>query len=39
MNRPGEIGAANWQWRLEPGQLTHSHAARLRAAADAGGRA
>jgi 4-alpha-glucanotransferase len=39
MNRPGEIGAANWQWRLEPGQLTHGHATRLRAAAEASGRA
>ncbi|HEY6076772.1 MAG TPA: 4-alpha-glucanotransferase, partial [Gaiella sp.] len=39
MNRPGEIGEANWQWRLEPGQLTHGHATRLRAAAEASGRA
>ena len=39
MNRPGEVGAANWQWRLEPGQLTHAHATRLRAAAEASGRA
>ena len=38
MNRPGEIGG-NWEWRLEPGQLTPAHAARLRAAAEASGRA
>ena len=31
MNTPGqELG--NWTWRLEPGQLTDAHAARLRAA-------
>jgi 4-alpha-glucanotransferase len=29
MNRPGEP-YGNWQWRLEPGQLTPEHAARLR---------
>jgi 4-alpha-glucanotransferase len=30
MNTPGrELG--NWQWRLEPGQLTREHALRLRA--------
>ena len=28
MNRPGEVGGANWRWRLEPGQLTAAHAAR-----------
>ena len=38
MNRPGVIGG-NWAWRLEPGQLTTEHAARLRAAAEASGRA
>ena len=38
MNRPGEIGG-NWEWRLEPGQLTAAHARRLRAAAEASGRA
>ena len=38
MNRPGEVGG-NWEWRLEPGQLTDAHAARLRQAADASGRA
>jgi 4-alpha-glucanotransferase len=32
MNRPSTIGG-NWQWRLEPGQLTAGHAARLREAA------
>ena len=29
----------NWAWRLEPGQLSAEHAARLRAAAVASGRA
>jgi 4-alpha-glucanotransferase len=38
MNRPGEIGG-NWQWRLEPGQLGPEQAARLRACAEAAGRA
>jgi 4-alpha-glucanotransferase len=38
MNRPGEVGG-NWNWRLEPGQLTDAHARRLRAAAEATGRA
>jgi 4-alpha-glucanotransferase len=33
MNRPGH-GLGNWQWRLEPGQLTRDHALRLRALAD-----
>jgi 4-alpha-glucanotransferase len=37
MNRPGEVGG-NWEWRLEPGQLTAAHAERLRAAAEASGR-
>ncbi len=38
MNRPGEL-EGNWAWRLEPGQLTGAHARRLRAAAEASGRA
>jgi 4-alpha-glucanotransferase len=38
MNRPGEIGG-NWAWRLEPGQLGAGEAERLRAAAEASGRA
>jgi 4-alpha-glucanotransferase len=38
MNRPGVLAAANWRWRLEPGQLTSEHAARLRAAAERSGR-
>ena len=38
MNRPGVIGAGNWEWRLEPGELTDAHAAKLRAAADANDR-
>jgi 4-alpha-glucanotransferase len=38
MNRPGE-GLGNWQWRLEPGQLTREHALRLRALAEGAGRA
>jgi 4-alpha-glucanotransferase len=38
MNRPGEL-EGNWNWRLEPGQLTPAHAATLRAAAEASGRA
>ena len=29
MNTPGASG--NWTWKLEPGQLTDEHAARLRA--------
>ena len=37
MNRPGEIGG-NWTWRLEPGELTAAHAARLRAAGERAGR-
>jgi 4-alpha-glucanotransferase len=31
MNRPATFGE-NWQWRLEPGELTSEHAARLREA-------
>jgi 4-alpha-glucanotransferase len=38
MNRPGEI-EGNWEWRLEPGQLTDADARRLRAVAEASGRA
>jgi len=38
MNRPGEVDADNWRWRLAPGELTAAHAARLRAAAEASGR-
>jgi 4-alpha-glucanotransferase len=38
MNRPGEVGG-NWEWRLEAGQLTGVHAARLREAAEGSGRA
>ena len=37
MNTPGEP-FGNWSWRLEPGQLTPEHAARLRAATAAAGR-
>jgi 4-alpha-glucanotransferase len=37
MNRPGVLGG-NWRWRLEPGQLTDEHAARLRERAMAAGR-
>jgi 4-alpha-glucanotransferase len=29
MNRPG-MGFGNWRWRLQPGELTPAHAARLR---------
>ena len=32
MNHPGTVGNGNWQWRLEPGQLTAGLAARLREA-------
>ncbi len=39
MNRPGVVGDGNWEWRLEPGQLTAAHAARLRESAKASGRA
>jgi 4-alpha-glucanotransferase len=39
MNTPGEFGPHNWSWRLEPGQLSLADAARLRAAAEAAGRA
>jgi 4-alpha-glucanotransferase len=38
MNRPGTL-EGNWEWRLEPGQLTRGEAAHLRAAAEAAGRA
>jgi 4-alpha-glucanotransferase len=38
MNRPGEVGG-NWTWQLEPGRLGREEAARLRAAAEAAGRA
>ncbi len=37
MNTPGQPHG-NWTWRLEPGQLTDEHAARLRAATVAAGR-
>jgi 4-alpha-glucanotransferase len=37
MNRPGEIGG-NWSWRLERGQLTAAHAARLREGVEAANR-
>ena len=37
MNTPGQL-LGNWTWRLEPGQLTDEHAARLRAATVAAGR-
>jgi 4-alpha-glucanotransferase len=37
MNMPGVEGG-NWRWRLEPGQLTPAHAARLRALTEAAGR-
>ncbi|MGL6279023.1 MAG: 4-alpha-glucanotransferase [Gaiella sp.] len=39
MNKPGEFGPHNWSWRLEPGQLSLTDAVRLRAAAEAAGRA
>jgi 4-alpha-glucanotransferase len=32
MNHPGTVGNGNWQWRLEPGQLTSALAAHLREA-------
>jgi 4-alpha-glucanotransferase len=38
MNTPGTMGG-NWQWRLRRGQLTPKLAARLRALAEASGRA
>jgi 4-alpha-glucanotransferase len=38
MNFPGVEGG-QWEWRLEPGQLTSEHARRLRAATEAAGRA
>ncbi len=37
MNTPGQL-RGNWTWRLEPGQLTDEHAARLRAVTVASGR-
>jgi 4-alpha-glucanotransferase len=37
MNRPGRA-SGNWSWRLQAGQLTAAHAARLRAVSEAGGR-
>jgi 4-alpha-glucanotransferase len=37
VNRPGTL-VGNWRWRLEPGQLTAEHAARLRAAGTHAGR-
>jgi 4-alpha-glucanotransferase len=39
MNRPGDVGGGNWSWRLGEGQLTSGHAAWLRSAAQAAGRA
>jgi 4-alpha-glucanotransferase len=38
MNQPGRASGA-WKWRLEAGALTPEHARRLRAAAEAAGRA
>jgi len=38
MNRPGTT-EGNWAWRLQPGQLTDDHAARLHRAAGEAGRA
>jgi 4-alpha-glucanotransferase len=32
MNHPGTVGNGNWQWRLEPGQLTSALAGHLREA-------
>ena len=32
MNHPGTVGNGNWQWRLEPGQLTSALAEHLREA-------
>ncbi len=37
LNTPGRA-TGNWRWRLEPGQLTDEHAARLRALTADGGR-
>ncbi len=37
MNVPGTKGSS-WRWKLEPGQLTARHAARLRQATEASGR-
>jgi 4-alpha-glucanotransferase len=37
MNRPGKV-EGNWSWRLQRGELTSEHAARLRAATERGSR-
>ena len=34
MNHPGTVGNGNWQWRLEPGQLSGDVAERLREATE-----
>jgi 4-alpha-glucanotransferase len=38
MNHPGTVGNGNWQWRVEPDQLTPGLAARLREATAESGR-
>ncbi|MDQ3739627.1 MAG: 4-alpha-glucanotransferase [Actinomycetota bacterium] len=38
MNFPGVEGGGSWTWKLEPGQLTGEHAARLRRASAAAAR-
>jgi 4-alpha-glucanotransferase len=38
MNHPGTVGNGNWQWRLQPGQLSPALAARLREATAESGR-
>jgi 4-alpha-glucanotransferase len=38
MNTPGTVSARNWNWQLEPGQLTAVHASRLRRLLDRSGR-
>jgi 4-alpha-glucanotransferase len=38
MNCPGTVGNGNWQWRLEPGQLSPEVAVRLREATAESGR-
>jgi 4-alpha-glucanotransferase len=38
MNCPGTVGDGNWQWRLEPGQLSPEVAVRLREATAESGR-
>jgi 4-alpha-glucanotransferase len=38
MNCPGTVGNGNWQWRLEPGQLSPEVAGRLREATAESGR-